>query len=35
MTATITSQVPAPPEPYRRAADWLRDLGDVPLDRVL
>jgi Uma2 family endonuclease len=35
MTATADARVPAIPEGYRTAADWLRDLGDVPLERIL
>src|SRR4051812_34650677 len=34
-STTPAAQPPAPPGRFRTAADWLHDLGDVPLERIL
>jgi len=35
MTTTTPPQPPYAPPRYRTAADWLRELGDVPPERIL
>src|SRR5687768_14859142 len=35
MTTTAPEKHPAPTVRYQTAAEWLHDLGDVPLDRIV
>src|SRR3954452_287699 len=35
MTATLPPPAPAPPRRFDNAAEWLRALGGVPLDRIV
>src|SRR4051794_27661105 len=32
---TTATSISAAPTRYRTAAEWLRDLGDVPLERII
>jgi Uma2 family endonuclease len=34
MTTSAPKREPAPTTPFRTAAEWLHDLGDVPLERI-